>query len=79
MLDKYQLLSTAFSELSKKISAKNGGKYVPLVINISGLFDSDVDNEWDLSHTGSFLASSAKKQSSSSQKSATSTITKRSE
>ncbi len=61
MLHKYQLLSTAFSELGKKMSAKNGGKGVPLVINKSVLFESDVDNEWDLLDTGSTLASSGKK------------------
>ncbi len=33
MLNKYQLLSTAFSELNNKMSAKNGGKGVPSVIN----------------------------------------------
>ncbi len=47
MLHKYQLLSTAFSELDKKMSAKNGGKGVPLVINNLVIFESDVDNEWD--------------------------------
>jgi hypothetical protein len=73
ILHKYQLLSTAFSELDKKMSAGNGGKGVPLVINNLVLFESDVDNEWDLSDTGSTLASSVKKQSSSSRKSDSST------
>ena len=70
-----QPLSTAFSELNKKMSAKNGGKGVPLVINNSALFESDVDDEWDFFNTGSSLASSAKKQSRSSRKSVTSTKT----
>jgi hypothetical protein len=73
MLHMYQLLSTAFSELDKKMSAKNGGKGVPLVINNLVLFESDVDNEWDLLDTGFTLASSQKKQSSSSRKSDSST------
>jgi hypothetical protein len=73
MLHKYQLLSTAFSEPDKKMSAKNGGKGVPLVINNLVLLESDVNNEWDLLDTGSTLASSGKKQSSSSRKSDSST------
>ncbi len=51
----------------------NGGKGVPLVINNLVLFESDVDNEWELLDTGSTLASSGKKQSSSSHKSDSST------
>jgi hypothetical protein len=78
MLNKYQLLSTAFSELNNKMSAKNGGKGVPLVINNLELFESDVDDEWDLSETGSTLAFLGKKQSSSSCKSDSSTKTNRS-
>jgi hypothetical protein len=55
------------------MSAKNGRKGVSLVINNLGLFESDVDNEWDLLDTGSTLASLGKKQSSSSHKSDSST------
>ncbi|KAL3786778.1 hypothetical protein ACHAW5_002979 [Stephanodiscus triporus] len=40
MLDKYQLLSTSFSELSSKISSKNGGEGVPLAINTFDEVDS---------------------------------------
>ncbi len=36
--------------------ANNGGKGVPLVMNNFVLFESDVDDEWDLSDTGSTLA-----------------------
>jgi hypothetical protein len=61
-----------------KMSAKNGGKGVPLVINNLALFESDIDNEWDLLDTGSTLASSGKKQSSSSCKSDSSNKTNRS-
>ena len=44
MLNKYQLLSTSFSELSSKISSKNGGKGVPSAINSYGKdIDSDID------------------------------------
>ena len=44
MLNKYQLLSTSFSELSSKISSKNGGKGVPSAINSYGEdIDSDID------------------------------------
>jgi hypothetical protein len=64
MLDKYQLLSTAFSELNQKMSAKNDGEGVPSVINNSWNFDSNDDDEGEFSDTGSSLASSAKKQSS---------------
>jgi hypothetical protein len=73
MLHKYQLFSTAFCEFDKKMSAKNGGKGVPSAINNLVLFECDVDNEWELSDTGSTLASSGKKQSSSSRKSDSST------
>jgi hypothetical protein len=48
------------------MSAKNGGKGVPSVIRNLVLFESDVDDEWDLSDIGSTLASLGKKQSSSS-------------
>ena len=43
MLDKYQLLSTSFNELSRKISSKNGGEDVPLAINTYNLEDSSDD------------------------------------
>ena len=43
MLDKYQLLTTSFNELSSKISSKNGGEGVPMVINSSNQFDSFED------------------------------------
>jgi hypothetical protein len=79
MLHKYQVLSTAFNELNKKMCAKNGRKGFPLVINNSGLFESDVDViNGTFLDTGSTLASSGKEQSSSSYKSATSTKTKQS-
>jgi hypothetical protein len=44
MRDKYQLLSTSFSELSSKISSKNGGKVVPSAIN---RYDEDIDSVVD--------------------------------
>jgi hypothetical protein len=71
MLDRYQLLSTAFSDLCLRMMAKNGGKGVSLVINNSSLFDSDFSDEFGVgvySDIGSSLASSAKKQSKSSLK-----------
>ena len=73
MLNKYQLLSTSFSELSSKISSKNGGKGVPSAINSYGEdIDSDID-EIDFSDvvSSSIEASSRKstrKDSSSSTK-----------
>ncbi len=78
MPNKYQLLSTAFSELNNKMSVKNGGKCVPSVINNLVEFESDFEDEWDLSETGSTLASLGKKQSSSSRKSDSSPKTRRS-
>ncbi len=78
MLNKYQLLSTAFSELNNKMSAKNGGKGISSVINNLAQFESDFEDEWDLSETGSTRASSGKKQSSSSRKSDSSPKTRRS-
>ncbi|MBZ5782347.1 hypothetical protein, partial [Klebsiella aerogenes] len=41
IIDKYQLLLTAFSELNQKMSAKNGGEGVPLAINSWLNFDCD--------------------------------------
>ena len=62
MLDKYQLLSTSFSELSSKISSKNGGKGVPSAINSYGEdVDSNVD-EIDFSDvTSSSIEASSRK------------------
>ena len=61
MLNKYQLLSTSFSELSSKISSKNGGKGVPSAINSYGEdVDSDID---EIDFSG--VASSTRKDSSS--------------
>ena len=70
MLDKYQLLSTAFSELNQSMSAKNGGKGVPSVFNELGLSDSDGDEFGleDCLDNMSSLGSSSKKLSSSSKK-----------
>ncbi len=53
MLDKYQLLTTSFSELSSKISSKNGGEGVPSAIN-----SYDQDDSFD---DASSMASSSKK------------------
>ena len=61
MLDKYQLLSASFSELSSKISSKNGGEGVPSAINSYNQVDS-FDN-------ASSMASSSKKSTPSSTKS----------
>ena len=58
MLDKYQLLSTSFSELSSKISSKNGGEGVPLAINSYDQVDSS-DNI-DFSDAASSMESSFK-------------------
>jgi hypothetical protein len=70
ILDKYQLLSTAFSELNQKMSAKNGGEGVPMAINSSWLnFDCDKIEEWEFSDTCSSVASSARKKSSQNQSS----------
>jgi len=41
MLNKYQLLCTAFTELDKKMSSKNGGDGVPLVVNKNSIDDED--------------------------------------
>jgi hypothetical protein len=69
MLDKYQLLSTAFSELNQKMSAKNGGEGVPSAVNSWLNSDSDENKEWEneqweFSDTGSSVASSARKKKS---------------
>jgi hypothetical protein len=71
MLDKYQLFSTSFSELNRKILAKTGGKGVPLVID---LMESSEDAEHvDFSDVRSLMGSlkkpSVKNSSLSSKKS----------
>ena len=71
ILDKYQLLSTAFSELNQKMSAKNGAEGVPSAVATWFNFDSDENEECEFSEdTGSSLASSATKKKSPNQSSA---------
>ena len=72
MLNKYQLLCTAFTELDKKMSSKNGGEGVPSVVNNNSNDDEDnsfyCDTE-DLSDTGSSSIVTSRKGKSSSKKS----------
>ena len=75
ILDKYQLLSAAFSELNQKMSAKNGGEGVPSAVNSWLNSDSNKNEEWEneeweFSDTGSSVASSARKKKSQNQSSA---------
>lgn len=72
MLNKYQLLCTAFTELDKKMSSKNGGDGVPSVVNNNSIDDEDNSfycDSGDLSDTGSSSIVTSRKGKSSSKKS----------
>jgi hypothetical protein len=75
MLNKYQLLSTSFSELSSKISLKNGGKGVPSVINSYG---EDVDSDIDEIDFSGVASSSIEASSQKSTRKDSSSYTKKS-
>ena len=77
MLDKYQLLSTSFSELSSKMSSKNGGNGVPLAIKSYGK-DVDVDSDIDAIDFLDVLSSSIEASSQKSKRKDSSSATKKS-
>ena len=60
------------------MSVNNGEKGVPSVINNLATFESNFEDKWDLSDTGSTIASSRKQHSRSSRKSDLSPKTRRS-
>ena len=71
MLNKYQLLSTSFSELSSKMSSKNGGDGFPSVVNNNRIDDEDNSfycGTGDCSDTGSSSILTLRKGKSSSKK-----------
>ena len=71
MLNKYQLLCTAFTELDKKMSSKNGGDGVPSVVNNNSIDDEDNSfycGTGDCSDTGSSSIVTLRKGKSSSKK-----------
>ena len=72
MLNKYQTLCTAFTELDKKMSSKNGGDGVPSVVNSNSIDDEDDSfycGTGDCSDTGSSSIVTSRKGKSSSKKS----------
>ena len=72
MLNKYQPLCTAFTELDKKMSSKNGGEGVPSVVNNNSIDDEDNSfycGTGDYSDTGLSSIVSLMKDKSSSKKS----------
>ena len=75
MLNKYQLLSTSFSELSSKMSSKNGGNGVPFAINGYG---KDVDSDIDEIDFSDVLSSSIEASSQKSKRNDSSSATKKS-
>jgi len=71
MLNKYQLLCTAFTELDKKMSSKNGGDGFPSVVNNNRIDDEDNSfycGSGYCSDTGSSLIVTSRKGKSSSKK-----------
>ncbi len=72
MLNKHQLLCTAFTELDKKMSSKNGGDGVPSVVNNNSIDDEENSfycGTGDCSDTGSSSIITSRKGKSSSKKS----------